>query len=83
MTLRHRCHLVVNTLIDSNIIEIEFDSDFIEAMLGELDVFYENHFRPALLVQFFYKHYDQYSFVYGLEVFYLCVLCVCVCCIVP
>lgn len=53
VTLRHRCLLVVNTLIDSSIIELKFDSDFIEAMLGKLDVFYENHFRPALLVQFF------------------------------
>jgi hypothetical protein len=45
--LRHRRHLVVNTLIDGCIIKIMFDSDFIEAMLGKLDIFYENHFRPA------------------------------------
>lgn len=64
VTQRHRCHLVVYTLVDCCIVEVKYDRDFIEAMLGKLDVFFEKHFRPALLERFLYKHYDQYSFVY-------------------
>lgn len=61
-TGKERCHFVVYTFEDTVFIEIQRDDVFIKEMLGNINNFFVNYFKKALLDVFFYRNYYKYSF---------------------
>lgn len=55
---------VVYTFKDIILVKVSKDELFIQEMISKLLEFYESHFKLAILNKFFYKSYDQYSFIY-------------------
>ena len=55
VTKKSVCLLVIYTFKDLVVIQINRDDEFIDAMIAQLDLFFHNYFRPALLKKYFYK----------------------------
>ena len=59
---RRKCYLVVYTMVDMKILEIQRDDHFINAMVLKLDAFFNNYFRGAFLRRYFHKDYLYYGY---------------------
>ena len=59
---RKLCHLVVYTKKDLQVILVERDDAFITTMLAKLELFFEQHFKVALLNKYIYRDYYSYTF---------------------
>ena len=61
---RSRCLFAVyaSTAKDIKVIRIARDDTFIAAMVEKLQKFYDEHFRSAVLKQFFHHNYSDYTF---------------------
>ena len=59
-TNHSRCLFIVFTLVDFKIIEIARDDQFITSMVKNLESFYKQYFRSALISKFVFKSYDRY-----------------------
>jgi len=62
VTEREQCDFVVNTEMETVIIEVERKEEFIAQMLKNLILFFEMYMKPAILQKHFYKEFDNYSF---------------------
>lgn len=62
VTEKHVCMFVVFTFVDMLIIEIQRDDEFIAAMNADLDMFFSDYFRAALLNKYCYRDYASYDF---------------------
>ena len=56
------CDFIIYTFKDVKVFRIEKYVDFISNMTNKLESFYKDHFRQALLDNFFYRNYNCYSF---------------------
>lgn len=57
---RQLCKFVIYTIKDIKIIDIPIDHCFIQRMLKELQSFFDNVFRKALIEKLFYKHTNTF-----------------------
>ena len=55
-----KCIFAVYTGVDIKYISINRDDEFIHGMVEKLKLFFENHFKPALLEKRFYKTYIEW-----------------------
>ena len=62
VTKKNVCILLVYTFKDMCVIKVNRDDAFIDAMNAKLELFFNDHFKAALLQKFFYRNYAAYCF---------------------
>lgn len=59
---RQQCHFCVYTFEDFKVFVVQKDDAFIQSMITKLSVFYDEHFKHAVLDHFYYKKTNRYTF---------------------
>ena len=62
ITRKKVCLLIVYTFKDMAVIQISRDDAFIDTMNANLELFFNDYFKPALLEKFFYRNYVAFDF---------------------
>ena len=57
-----KCHFVVYTLCDLQVITVERNDNFINEVVGKLNKFFNEYFCAALYNKYLYRNYASYSF---------------------
>ena len=61
---RRLCYFVVYSRKSMRVITVEYNQQFVDNMITQLQDFYSNFFKVAMIERFLYKDYYSYSFKY-------------------